>query len=146
MALAASAPLGPWSALAPVGHLVKDFLDLKRLEQADIRRREREERAQQKAILAAARRERRQAAWPRWTAWWERRASELKTAATVAGSVGVIVTGTVKAVQNAGAIWHTVRRAWSFYADRGVEAPASPARDGERLAPDRVERSRLPLR
>ena len=109
-----------------------------------MRRRAREEAREQRELRAVERRERRREAWPRWTAWWEARAKELKIAATVVGSAGVIAGGAVAVAKKAGAvIAYSARRALSL--ERGAGAPDQPKGDDmATLAPDRFRREHPP--
>ena len=93
------------------------YEQLKRLERADLRRQEREARAQAKALRKTERRERHRELWPRWVAFWERRATELGVAAKVVGFVSAILGGLAGA-----------KKAWGLLHARDVgraELPAS---------------------
>jgi hypothetical protein len=115
---------------------------LKQLERDDLQRRAEAARTEERALRRAERRAEWEARWPRWTAWWEARSKELKIAATVVGAVGTIAVGATATGRWAA---HIVRRAWSFYADRGVGTPAQPPPSGgASLAVDRVDPPKPP--
>jgi hypothetical protein len=127
----------PWAAPSSEALLVKNLKDLKLLEREDLLRRAQDLLAEHRAQRKLERAERRRAAWPRWTAWWEKRAGELKIAATVMTSLGVIATCTVAGVKKADAIWHWARGVWALYTARDREVqPLPPPTDAPTTAVD----------
>lgn len=104
--------------------------DLKQLEQADLRRRAREESRERRELQRVERRERRRERWPRWVAFWEEAARHLKTAAVVVGSTVAVISGGIALYKYAASAAHAMRRAWTFYADRGVPPPDQPPPTG----------------
>jgi hypothetical protein len=108
----------------------KDLDDLKLIERKDLRRQEREERRVQRALRAIARKERRRERWPRWVTFWEEVARHLKTAALVVGSTVAVISGGIALYKYAASAAHAVRRALTFYADRGVPPPDPPPPSG----------------
>ena len=97
--------------------------ELRQLEQEDLRRRARQERRERRELQRIERIERRRARWPRWVAFWEEAARHLKTAAVVVGSTVAVISGGIALYKYAAGAAHALRRAWTFYADRGVPPP-----------------------
>lgn len=107
-----------------------DLEKVKAAEAADIKAARRVAKQEARAERRVARRGARAARWTRVVAFWKERAAELKIAGMVAGGAAVVVSSSVALYKNASSGWHAVKRAWSFYADRGVSAPAQPPPTG----------------
>jgi hypothetical protein len=102
--------------------------DLRELERAEIEALRKAARRRDKRVGRHAKWARR---WPRWTAWWEARAKEVKIAATVVGGAVAIVTGVPVLARNAGTIWrHTGGAMWALLRARDHEATVLPPATG----------------